>query len=197
MWYARCLTAFAGWMVVAGCATMPDTSELTSYEAECVLKWWNTTSRTPTTDSIAALASATVDDKLGSAAVAVWGVKTMLRRVDRNRYVAACTSPDRLAVVTSETTDDQIRGELVAKDIADYPDNCPCPFSVDSLGRRCGERSAYVREKGVSLRCFPNDVKREDVRKFRDAEKNKTTRTERASQATGEAELPPHPRSSA
>jgi len=44
--------------------------------------------------------------------------------------------------------------------IAAYSGSCPCPYSTDRAGRRCGARSAYSRPGGRAPLCFPSDVQR-------------------------------------
>ncbi|MEA3015505.1 MAG: hypothetical protein QOI38_227 [Sphingomonadales bacterium] len=55
-------------------------------------------------------------------------------------------------------TDAQIRQRLIRQSIAAYPGSCPCPYSVDRAGRRCGGRSAYSRPGGYAPLCYPSDV---------------------------------------
>lgn len=43
--------------------------------------------------------------------------------------------------------------------IAAYPGNCPCPYSYDRAGRRCGGRSAWSRRGGYAPLCYPSDVR--------------------------------------
>lgn len=64
-------------------------------------------------------------------------------------------------------TDDQIRQRLIRQSIASYPSSCPCPYSVDRGGRRCGGRSAYSRPGGYAPLCYPGDVTAEDLRRAR------------------------------
>lgn len=35
-----------------------------------------------------------------------------------------------------------------------YSGNCPCPYSIDASGKRCGARSAYSRSGGASPQCY-------------------------------------------
>jgi len=55
-------------------------------------------------------------------------------------------------------TDAQIRQRLIRQSIANYPGSCPCPYSVDRAGRRCGARSAYSRPGGYAPLCYPSDI---------------------------------------
>ena len=49
---------------------------------------------------------------------------------------------------------------LIRQSIAAYSGSCPCPYSTDRAGRRCGGRSAHSRGGGAAPLCFPADVKR-------------------------------------
>lgn len=46
----------------------------------------------------------------------------------------------------------------IRESIASYSGSCPCPYSVDQAGRRCGGRSAYSRPGGKAPLCYPEDV---------------------------------------
>jgi hypothetical protein len=58
----------------------------------------------------------------------------------------------------AQRSDAQIRRELVRQSIASYPGSCPCPYSTDRAGRRCGGRSAYSRPGGYAPLCYPSDA---------------------------------------
>ncbi len=47
----------------------------------------------------------------------------------------------------------------IRQSIAAYPGSCPCPYSTDRAGRRCGARSAYSRPGGRAPLCYPADVR--------------------------------------
>src|ERR1700683_2887196 len=64
-------------------------------------------------------------------------------------------------------TDDEIKQELIRESIAAYPGTCPCPYNVDRAGHKCGRRSAYSRPGGYSPLCYPKDVTKEMVDKYR------------------------------
>lgn len=76
--------------------------------------------------------------------------------------VAAAVQP-----ALAQRSDAQIRREIVRESIAAYPGRCPCPYSVDRAGRRCGARSAYSRPGGYAPRCYPGDVTAAEVRSRR------------------------------
>ena len=58
----------------------------------------------------------------------------------------------------SAQTESQLKQRLIRQSIASYPSSCPCPYSVDRGGRRCGGRSAYSRPGGYAPLCYPSDV---------------------------------------
>lgn len=69
--------------------------------------------------------------------------------------------------LSDDQTDDQIRKMIIRESIASYPGNCPCPDNLASNGSRCGKRSAYSRAGGYSPICYPEDVTREMIRRYR------------------------------
>ena len=58
----------------------------------------------------------------------------------------------------SPATDAQIQATLVARSLASFSGACPCPYSIDREGQRCGERSVYARSTTSPLLCHPHDV---------------------------------------
>jgi len=71
----------------------------------------------------------------------------------------------QLAVPASaQRSDAEIRREIVRQSIAAYSGNCPCPYSTDRAGRRCGARSAYSRPGGRAPKCYPSDVSDAELR---------------------------------
>jgi hypothetical protein len=50
--------------------------------------------------------------------------------------------------------------QAIRQSIAAYPGSCPCPYSTDRGGRRCGARSAHSRGGGRAPLCYPADVQR-------------------------------------
>lgn len=64
-------------------------------------------------------------------------------------------------------TDDEIRERLISRSIAAYSGSCPCPYSTDRAGRRCGGRSAYSRPGGASPLCYKSDVDQDLVERSR------------------------------
>jgi hypothetical protein len=74
------------------------------------------------------------------------------------RAIALAAASVALAVPAAAQTDAQIRQRLIRQSIAAYSGSCPCPYSSDRAGRRCGARSAYSRPGGAAPLCYPSDV---------------------------------------
>lgn len=66
-------------------------------------------------------------------------------------------------------SDAQIRKRLIRESRETYPGNCPCPYDTDSIGRRCGGRSAWSRDGGYSPLCYARDIPAADVGAYREA----------------------------
>lgn len=64
-------------------------------------------------------------------------------------------------------SDATIVQRIIAQSIANYPGSCPCPYSRDRGGRRCGKRSAYSKPGGYAPICFAEDVSRDMIGAFR------------------------------
>ena len=75
---------------------------------------------------------------------------------------------DASCVSLGTATDDEIRRYLMAASIAAYSGSCPCPFSLNRAGRRCGGNSAYSRPGGSRPLCFEQDVTPEQIKAVRD-----------------------------
>jgi hypothetical protein len=72
--------------------------------------------------------------------------------------VALTAAATGLATTAQGQTDAQVRQRLIRQSIAAYPGSCPCPYSTDRAGRRCGGRSAYSRPGGAAPLCYPADI---------------------------------------
>ena len=73
-----------------------------------------------------------------------------------------------LGVLAAELSDGEVRSRVVAESIATYAGNCPCPFSENAAGRRCGDNSAWSKRGGAVPLCYPDDVTDDRVRAWRE-----------------------------
>jgi hypothetical protein len=64
-------------------------------------------------------------------------------------------------------TDAQVRSQIIQESIAKYPESCPCPYSIDRSGHKCGRRSAYSRPGGWSPYCYASDVHASMIHEYR------------------------------
>jgi hypothetical protein len=76
-------------------------------------------------------------------------------------------SPKQQAPSRAILSDATIVQRIIAQSIAGYPGSCPCPYSRDRGGRRCGARSAYSKPGGYAPICFAEDVSRDMIAAFR------------------------------
>lgn len=74
-----------------------------------------------------------------------------------NNEKPAKISPD-LKTTSAPFDTTVIAAALIARSIASYSGNCPCPHNVDRAGRRCGGRSAHSRGGGRAPLCYPSDI---------------------------------------
>lgn len=76
------------------------------------------------------------------------------------RAAAILVAAASLALAGAATAqgDAAIKQRLIRQSIAGYPSSCPCPYSIDRAGRRCGARSAYSRPGGYAPLCYPGDI---------------------------------------
>lgn len=81
--------------------------------------------------------------------------------------IAAAAAAFAFAPQAAAQTDAQVKQRLIRESIASYPGSCPCPYSTDRAGRRCGARSAYSRPGGYAPLCYPSDVTPAQVRAAR------------------------------
>lgn len=57
-----------------------------------------------------------------------------------------------------DTVKQTLSREMIKNSIHNYSGPCPCPYSRDSRGYRCGKRSAYSRAGGYEILCYPSDI---------------------------------------
>ena len=62
--------------------------------------------------------------------------------------------------------DVEVRFILIRQSIKKFSGSCPCPYSVDGRGQRCGVRSAYKRQAPAPL-CYGNDVTEKMIKQYR------------------------------
>ena len=68
---------------------------------------------------------------------------------------------------SADTPDSLIRKTIVDDAMRSYTTPCPCPFSLDEQGQRCGDSSAYSQSNGRDRTCYPSDVSAEMVASYR------------------------------
>jgi hypothetical protein len=73
----------------------------------------------------------------------------------------------RACVDVANATDSEVRKLLIARSLATYSGNCPCPYNTDRAGRSCGRRSAYSRPGGASPSCYEGDITATAIKQFR------------------------------
>jgi hypothetical protein len=67
-----------------------------------------------------------------------------------------------------EVTDIALWKMIIRDSIAAYPRSCPCPYSADRLGQPCGDRSAYARAPSAPTVCYPQDIREEQLARYRE-----------------------------
>jgi hypothetical protein len=60
---------------------------------------------------------------------------------------------------TSAATSAGKKKLMIQQSIANYPGNCPCPYSTMKNGRSCGKTSAWSKPRGKSPLCYASDIK--------------------------------------
>ncbi|MEG5914869.1 hypothetical protein UXQ05_19775 [Enterobacter bugandensis] len=63
-------------------------------------------------------------------------------------------------------SDTQVKNEIIAESIADYPGVCACPFNQARNGSSCGRRSAWSKAGGYSPICYQNEVTAEMIKEW-------------------------------
>lgn len=80
---------------------------------------------------------------------------TSARPVTRTALPAA---PQRRPAVPGGADLTRARAQIIRQSIAAYPGPCPCPYSINRGGRRCGGTSAWSRPGGYEPLCYDGDV---------------------------------------
>ena len=70
-------------------------------------------------------------------------------------------------LLAATLSDRDIKQQLIKASQRTYPGNCPCPYNHDRAGRRCGKRSAWSRHGGYAPLCYPDDVTKGMVERYR------------------------------
>ena len=64
-------------------------------------------------------------------------------------------------------SDAELRRVMIEESQFSYSKGCPCPYTLDESGKRCGERSAYSRAGGEELLCYPADISQAMLEQYR------------------------------
>ena len=69
---------------------------------------------------------------------------------------------------TRAVSEADIWSMIIRDSIVSYARGCPCPYSADRSGRRCGDRSAYARHGATVLMCYPQDIPDAEIARYRE-----------------------------
>ena len=69
---------------------------------------------------------------------------------------------------TRAVSEADIWSMIIRDSIVSYAHSCPCPYSADRSGRRCGDRSAYTRLGAAALMCYPQDIPDAEIARYRE-----------------------------
>jgi hypothetical protein len=72
-----------------------------------------------------------------------------------------------IPAIAQSMSDAQVRQAIIQAFLVGYSGSCPCPYSVNRGGRRCGGTSAYSRPGGASPICYGTDVTKAMIQAFR------------------------------
>lgn len=89
-----------------------------------------------------------------------------------------------LPEVVMARSDQDIIQEQIAKSIAGYPGDCPCPYSKDKSGNLCGDKSGYSNPTDYQPFCYPEDVSDFAVDAYRIRPKHKDFKPQEDFQST-------------
>lgn len=109
-----------------------------------------------------------------------------LAKCQRRLRVAACwgillglSFLASVAAGAESLTDEQVRKRMIQDSIAAYPGACPCPYSLNRSGRKCGKNSAYSKPGGEAPLCNPGDISDDQVDKYRKRHKIENPKSDR------------------
>ncbi len=105
-----------------------------------------------------------VQEGLGVTADGVWGRGTQTAWEDQ---CATYIDPATTTTVAPTLSDTAIKQVLIRESINAYSGSCPCPYSTDRAGRRCGGRSAHSRPGGESPLCDESDISQQMIDNYR------------------------------
>ena len=83
--------------------------------------------------------------------------------------LVALLAPGMVAAYgTERPSEAEVRQRIVAESRRWQVQSCPCPYSLNRAGVRCGDRSHWSRPWGLAPLCYPVDVLDERVREYRE-----------------------------
>lgn len=90
--------------------------------------------------------------------VSGWMHRDFLASARTAPQAAVAAAPRRQVARPTRAEIARAQQEIIRQSIAAYPGSCPCPFSHDRAGRRCGGRSAWSRPGGYAPVCYESDI---------------------------------------
>lgn len=70
---------------------------------------------------------------------------------------------------STRLTDDQVKQQIIDESIASYSGSCACPYNSARNGSHCGKRSAWSRAGGYAPLCYKNEISKQQVTQWREA----------------------------
>ena len=92
------------------------------------------------------------------AASTVWMSAQYLATTAPVAAPAVKAAPKRSVSAPSTRDVTRARADIIAQSTRAYQGSCPCPYSRNRAGRRCGKSSAWSRPGGASPICYESDV---------------------------------------
>jgi hypothetical protein len=81
-------------------------------------------------------------------------------------FLIACVFLVTLPVFSASKS--EIKNRIIQESIDKYSGECPCPYSKDSNGKRCGKKkSAYSKDGGLQVYCFEDDITDKMVKAYK------------------------------
>ena len=109
---------------------------------------------------------------------------------DDSRHGAYSSEIERTPL--HEQREESVRQQMIAESIAEYPQICPCPYSYNEIGERCGDQSIYQESEGRYPLCYQSDIDKDEFQRYWERARSQGARSAayRWVDARGEGVLP-------
>jgi hypothetical protein len=117
--------------------------------------------------------------------IVVAGMLAVVSAQVKQRFSHGTSPSTEQGANNSFPSDDEIKKMMIKEEAEAYfnrmqargnAGTCPCPYSINRAGNRCGDSSAYVKPRGESPWCYPKNISKAELESWKSANRERLKR---------------------